>query len=162
MKTYPLGVIGNCTSAALISSDCSIEWLCLPFFDSPSLFARILDQNKGGYFKITAQDIVTVKQNYIPHTAILKTIFETKQGVFEVSDYMPRFHMEYGATYCPSEIQRDIHVISGKPYLIIELIPRPNYALSEAKFDFIDDYIGRQEKALADFEKRRQEKLKKR
>ena len=141
MKTYPFGVIGNCTSAALISPDCSIEWLCLPFFDSPSLFARILDQNKGGYFKITAQDIITVKQNYISHTAILKTIFETKQGVFEVSDYMPRFHTEYGATYCPSEIQRDIHVISGKPKLIVELQPRPNYALSEAKFDLIDDYI---------------------
>src|SRR3989338_1250692 len=141
MKTYPFGVIGNCTSAALISSDCSIEWLCLPFFDSPSLFARILDQNKGGYFKITAQDIVNVKQNYIQNTAILKTIFETKHGVFEVSDYMPRFHMEYGATYCPSEIQRDIHVISGKPRLIIELIPRPNYALSESQLSSKGDYI---------------------
>lgn len=141
MKTYPFGIIGNCTSAALISSDCSIEWLCLPFFDSPSLFAQILDQNKGGYFKISAQDIVTVKQNYIPHTAILKTVFETKHGVFEVSDYMPRFHMEYGATYCPSEIQRDIHVISGKPRLIVELIPRPNYATSEANLSSHSDYI---------------------
>src|SRR3990167_9604470 len=72
MKTYPFGVIGNCTSVALISSDCSIEWLCLPFFDSPSLFARILDQNKGGNFQITAQDIVNVKQNYIQNTAILR------------------------------------------------------------------------------------------
>jgi len=141
MTTYPFGVIGNCTSAALISSDCSIEWLCLPFFDSPSLFARILDQNKGGYFKITAQDIVTVKQNYIQHTAILKTIFETRHGVFEVSDYMPRFHMEYGATYCPSEIHRDIHVLSGNPRLIVELKPRPNYAASEADLTSHSDYI---------------------
>lgn len=141
MTTYPLGIIGNCTSAALINSDCSIEWLCLPFFDSPSLFARILDQNKGGFFKITAQDIISVKQNYIENTAILKTVFETKHGFFSVSDYMPRFHMEYSITYYPSEIQRDVHVISGKPRLIIELNPRPNYALSEAKFDFIDDYI---------------------
>lgn len=141
MKTYPFGVIGNCTSAALISSDCSIEWLCLPFFDSPSLFAQILDQNKGGYFKITAQDIVTVKQNYILHTAILKTTFETKNGIFEVSDYMPRFHIGHEETYCPSEIHRDIHVISGKPLIIIQLNPRPNYAASQAKFDLLEDYI---------------------
>jgi GH15 family glucan-1,4-alpha-glucosidase len=141
MRTYPFGVIGNCTSAALISPDCSIEWLCLPFFDSPSLFARILDQNKGGYFKITAQDVISVKQNYIPNTAILKTIFGTKHGVFEVSDYMPRFHMEYGATYCPSEIQRDIHVISGQPRLMVELNPRPNYATSQPNFTLLDGYI---------------------
>ncbi len=140
-SSYPLGIIGNCTSAALINSDCSIEWLCLPFFDSPSLFARILDQNKGGFFKITAQDIISVKQGYIENTAILKTVFETKHGIFSVSDYMPRFHMEYGLTYYPSEIQRDIHVISGRPRLLVELNPRPNYALSDAKFDFIDDYI---------------------
>ncbi|MBP9855419.1 MAG: glycoside hydrolase family 15 protein [Candidatus Omnitrophica bacterium] len=141
MKTYPFGIIGNCTSAALISTDCSIEWMCLPFFDSPSLFARLIDQNKGGHFKITAQDIVTVKQNYIPNTAILKTIFETKHGVFEVSDYMPRFHAEHGIAYCPSEIHRDIHVISGKPRLLIDLNPRPNYASSQGRFDLHGDYI---------------------
>ncbi len=140
-KSYPFGIIGNCTSAALINPDCSIEWLCLPFFDSPSIFAGVLDYKDGGYFKITAEDIISVSQKYVNHTAILKTIFETKHGVFEVSDYMPRFHTAYGDTYSPSEIQRDIHVISGKPRLIVELDPRPNYALSKSKMDLMDEYI---------------------
>ncbi len=141
MKNYHYGIIGNCTSSALISSDCSIDWLCLPFFDSPSLFARILDDEKGGYFKISSVDVIAIRQHYIFHTAIIKTIFETRHGVFEVNDYMPRFLTTQGETHCPSEIHRDIHVISGRPQIIIELIPRPNYALSNAQFHFEKDYI---------------------
>ena len=140
-NSYDYGIIGNCTSAALISSDCSIEWLCLPFFDSPSLFARILDKNKGGYFRLCAVDCVETEQSYVYHTAILKTVFRTKQGVFEVRDYMPRFHVVYGATYCPAEIHRDIYVISGCPRLIVELDPRPNYAFSQARYSLKKDYI---------------------
>ena len=140
MKNYDYGIIGNCTSCALVSADCSIVWLCLPFFDSPSLFALILDEQKGGCFKISGVDTIQVKQNYIPHTAIIKTIFVTKHGVFEVSDYMPRFITAQAETYCPSEIHRDLHVISGRPKIIVELVARPNYALSEAEFHFENEY----------------------
>ena len=139
-NSYDYGIIGNCTSAALISSDCSIEWLCLPFFDSPSLFARILDKDKGGYFRLSAVDLVETEQSYVYHTAILKTIFRTKQGVFEVRDYMPRFHGVYGTTYCPSEIHRDIYVVSGRPQLVVQLDPRPNYAYSEARCSVEKDH----------------------
>ncbi|MCA9408410.1 MAG: glycoside hydrolase family 15 protein, partial [Candidatus Omnitrophica bacterium] len=90
MDNYNYGIVGNCSSAALISNDCSIDWLCLPYFDSSSLFAKILDDKKGGFFRITSDNIIEVKQSYITHTAILKTIFETKDGIFEVNDYMPR------------------------------------------------------------------------
>ncbi len=141
IKNYDYGIIGNCTSAALINSDCSIDWLCLPFFDSPSLFAKILDKDKGGFFRISGVDTISCKQSYIFHTAILKTTFETKDGVFEVSDYMPRFTTSAGEIYCPSEVQRDIHVISGRPKIIIDLMPRPNYAASEAEFTFTPEYI---------------------
>ena len=79
MNNYDYGLIGNCTSAALISSDCSIDWLCLPFFDSPSVFGRILDKEKGGYFKISATNIISVRQSYLPHTPIIRTTFETKK-----------------------------------------------------------------------------------
>ena len=95
MKNYDCyAIIGNCTSAALVSSDCSIEWLCLPFFDSPSLFARILDEEKGGYFKISGVDTLKTYQSYIYHTTILKTVIETKHGVFEISNARPfrQFH----------------------------------------------------------------------
>ena len=141
MKNYDYALIGNCTTAALISCECSIDWLCFPFFDSPSLFGRILDKDKGGHFKISATDVVSMHQMYLYDTAILKTVFETKQGIFEVRDYMPRFHAYQGDTYCPPEIQRDIHVIRGKPQIVVEFNPRPNYAADEASFVFEGSHI---------------------
>ena len=75
MNNYDFAIIGNCTSAALLSSDCSVDWLCLPFFDSPSIFARILDKNNGGYFRISALNIINIRQNYVPHTPLLMTLF---------------------------------------------------------------------------------------
>ena len=88
MENYHYGIIGNCSTAALVSKDGSIDWLCLPYFDSPSLFAKILDDQEGGFFNIEAVDCIESRQEYILHTAILKTIFETKQGSFEVCDYI--------------------------------------------------------------------------
>ncbi len=141
MNNYDYGIIGNCSSAALVNSECSVEWLCLPYFDSASVFGRILDENNGGYFKITGVDTVAVKQDYIIHTAILKTIFTTKDGIFEVNDYMPRFETSRGNYYCPSELHRKLKVISGKPKIKVELIPKPNYALSDAICKIQNDYI---------------------
>jgi GH15 family glucan-1,4-alpha-glucosidase len=137
---YNYAVIGNCTSAALINKDCSIEWLCLPFFDSASVFATILDEGKGGYFKIWARDVLNVKQSYVHNTPILKTVFTTKDGVFEVRDYMPRFQ-DHAEVYCPSEIQRNINLVQGNPKLIIDLKPRPNYGLSDAKITSYPEYL---------------------
>lgn len=134
MENYNYGIIGNCASAALVSDDCSIDWLCLPFFDSPSVFAKILDKDKGGFFKISAKNITSIQQNYIPHTPILRTIFKTKDGIFEIRDYMPRFVNSREEYYCPSEIHRDILVISGNPEIIIQLKPKPNYAAGDATF----------------------------
>jgi GH15 family glucan-1,4-alpha-glucosidase len=134
-------LIGNCASAALISPDCSIDWLCLPFFDSPSLFASILDRERGGYWKIAAEEIMDIEQSYVYHTAIVKTVFRTRHGVFEVRDYMPRFHTHYDQTSCPCEVQRDIHLISGTPRMKIELRPRPNYGYSEPHIQQEKDYI---------------------
>lgn len=141
MKNYDYAIIGNCTSAALVSSECSIEWLCLPYFDSPSVFGRILDNGIGGHFRISAVDIVNVRQNYLPHTPILRTVFETKDGVFEIRDYMPRFMTAREEYYCPSEIHRNILLISGNPKIIVELKPKPNYAVSGANFLYEEGYL---------------------
>lgn len=134
-------IIGNCTSAALIGPDASIDWLCLPFFDSPSVFGRILDEDRGGFFRISAENLVKVVQSYVHHTPVLKTRFETKDGVFEVMDYMPRFLVGAGDVYCPSEIHRNIHVLSGRPRIRIGLKPAPNYGLSEGKFTVFPEYL---------------------
>ncbi len=134
-------IIGNCTSAALIGSDASIDWLCLPFFDSPSLFGRILDENRGGFFRISAEAPIKVEQSYAYHTPILRTRFETREGVFEVMDYMPRFLTSSGDVYCPSEIHRNIHLISGAPRIRIDLKPCPNYGLGEGLLISSSEYI---------------------
>ncbi|HEX8795928.1 MAG TPA: glycoside hydrolase family 15 protein [Polyangiaceae bacterium] len=84
------GVIGNMRSAALVSVRGSIDWLCLPDFDSPSVFAALLDDGKGGRFAIapTAENLVC-KQLYWPDTNVLVTRFLSADGVGEVEDFMP-------------------------------------------------------------------------
>ncbi|MGO4880712.1 MAG: glycoside hydrolase family 15 protein [Bryobacteraceae bacterium] len=84
------GVVGNLRTAALIGKQGSIDWLCLPRFDSPSVFGALLDAAKGGFFRIapvTAE--VTRKQVYWPDTNILVTRFLCDGGVGEVIDFMP-------------------------------------------------------------------------
>ncbi len=141
LKNLNYAVIGNCTSAALVNEDCSIDWLCLPFFDSSSVFGKILDEQKGGNFKIWAKDIIKVEQSYLYHTPIVKTVFTTKDGIFEVRDYMPRFSTNDTQVYCPAEIHRSIYLVQGNPKMIIELNPRPNYGFSEAELTPYPDYL---------------------
>ncbi|MFE5657602.1 glycoside hydrolase family 15 protein [Streptomyces sp. NPDC056431] len=94
MPEYPPianhGLIGDLQSAALISADGAVDWFCAPRFDSPSIFASLLDQERGGHFTIApAHDEVTVRQLYLPDTAVLITRFLTPEGVGEVVDFMP-------------------------------------------------------------------------
>jgi alpha,alpha-trehalase len=140
-NNYHYGLIGNCTSAALVSQEASIDWLCLPFFDSPSLFARILDTYRGGYFQICGVGMTDIYQRYVSDTAVLKTIFETDSGSFEVNDYMPRFAIGQGEYYCPSEIHRSIRVLSGSPKIYARLYPMPNYALGGVTYEVHHEYV---------------------
>ncbi len=84
------GVIGNMRTAALVSVRGSIDWLCLPHFDSPSVFAAILDDARGGRFSISPVDgCVSCKQLYWPDTNVLITRFLSPAGVVEIEDFMP-------------------------------------------------------------------------
>ncbi|MBP8850799.1 MAG: glycoside hydrolase family 15 protein, partial [Breznakibacter sp.] len=77
-------VIGNCRSAALISDKGSMDWCCLPEFDSPSIFAKILDYKKGGSFSFEVSEDYAISQKYLNNTNIVCTTFTSKNGVFEV------------------------------------------------------------------------------
>lgn len=83
-QKYDYGLIGNCVVSALVSKDASVDWMCMPYFDSPSLFAKLLDTSKGGSFKIEGVDIVSTHQEYVRFTPILKTRVETKDGAFDI------------------------------------------------------------------------------
>ncbi len=105
------GLIGNLRTAALVGMDGSIDWLCLPHFDSPSVFAAILDDQKGGRFRIApAGEDFRRKQFYWPDTAVLVTRFLDDDGVGEVEDYMP----VGGAGTVPDELVRRVRVVRGQ------------------------------------------------
>jgi GH15 family glucan-1,4-alpha-glucosidase len=92
------GVIGDLHSVALVGMDGSIDWCCLPRFDSPSVFARILDGGKGGFFRICAQQDGRRRQMYMPDTNVLITRFLSSEGVGEVTDFMPILRRSGGQT----------------------------------------------------------------
>ncbi|KAI1188908.1 glycoside hydrolase family 15 protein [Nemania serpens] len=86
------GMIGNMRTCALVSIDGSIDFMCWPDFDSPSLFCRLLDKDKGGYFSISPPDLTscTAKQQYLPSSAILQTRYINEDGVVNLVDFFPR------------------------------------------------------------------------
>ena len=84
------GLIGDLQTAALVSTDGTIDWFCCPRFDSPSVFGSLLDSERGGYFRIRpATESYVTRQLYFPDTAMLITRFMTEDGVGEVTDFMP-------------------------------------------------------------------------
>ncbi len=136
-----LGVIGNCRSAALITSDGSIVWSCLPDFDSTSAFAKILDEENGGEMGIIPQNLKSSRQSYIERTNILVTHFETSEGSFELLDFMPIYITDDRCCYQAPEIYRLIRVISGKPAVKILYRPKLNYSLSPTRSLANEEYI---------------------
>ena len=84
------GVIGNMRSIALVGANGSVDFLCYPNFDSPTVFAALLDDERGGCFQIQPQfKKRRVRQMYLPDTNILLTRFLAEEGVAELTDYMP-------------------------------------------------------------------------
>lgn len=135
------GIIGNCKSAALINEDTSIDWLCLPQFDSPSVFAKILDDQKGGHFLIKNLANYTIKQAYIENTNILRTKFRNKAAGFEVIDFMPRYKNEINLYYTPPEVIRIIRPLYGTPTLSIDYFPALEYAAAKTASYIKEDFI---------------------
>lgn len=141
MKNLNYGIIGNCRSAALIDQRGSLDWCCLPEFDSPSIFARLLDQDKGGHFQFIVANDYKVEQQYVENTCLLKTVFSANDGVFEVYDFLPRYHKKNNSHHTPPEIIRFIRLMSGEPEIIVDYQPQLEYARGETfqyvKKDFI-------------------------
>lgn len=135
------GVIGNCRTAALVSKIGSIDWYCMPDFDSPSIFAKLLDKEKGGSFHFEVSDDYVITQKYNGNTNILMTRFESPDNGFILFDYMPRYRTSELRYYMPPEIQRLIRVFKGKPKIRVVYDPKINYAREEVKHEIIDNYI---------------------
>ncbi|MEY8848839.1 glycoside hydrolase family 15 protein [Psychroserpens sp. XS_ASV72] len=135
------GIIGNCRSAALISKTGSLDWCCLPEFDSSSVFAKLLDENKGGSFDISVADEYKISQHYLKNTCILITRFETTSDAFEVHDFMPRYRKENKKYYAPPEVVRYFKLIKGTPEFKINYNPKLEYAIGNTNVYIKEDFI---------------------
>jgi len=122
------GMIGDLYTVALVGKNGSIDWCCLPDFDSPSVFGALLDAKKGGFFRLApaGQDGLTTKQMYFPETNILITRFLTHDGVGEITDFMPILQPESGDT--EHHLIRAIHMVRGSLTFQIHCRPAFNYA----------------------------------
>ncbi len=141
MNNLDYGIIGNCQSAALISKYGSLDWCCLPNFDSYSVFAKILDENKGGSFEIEVSDDYVISQKYIHKTNILVTEFSNGKDIFECIDFMPRYKNDDGTYYAPSDIVRYVKLISGTPKFKIKYDPKLEYAMGTTNHEIKEEYI---------------------
>ncbi|WP_327326811.1 glycoside hydrolase family 15 protein [Streptomyces sp. NBC_01210] len=129
MDDYPLienhGLIGDLQTAALVTTDGTIDWFCCPRFDSPSVFGALLDREKGGHFTVApATKTYATKQLYLPDTAILVTRFMTESGAGEVVDFMP----VTGQTATPRHrLVRMLRCVRGSMTFEIDIAPRFDY-----------------------------------
>lgn len=121
------GVIGNCKSAALIDRRGTVVWCCLPDFDSDSVFASMLDEERGGSFGIAVDAAYTITQSYVPNTNVLRTVYESEAGGFELYDLMPR-HKDGSQYYAPPELLRYLRRTHGEPVFKVLYRPRLGYA----------------------------------
>ncbi|MBV9327313.1 MAG: glycoside hydrolase family 15 protein [Chloroflexi bacterium] len=121
------GLIGDLQTAALVATDGTIDWFCCPRFDSPSVFARILDQRRGGHFRIAPVENCVAKQLYFPDTAVLITRFMSEDGVAEIVDFMPIADNPKVVTD-NHRIVRIIRGIRGEMQMKLECAPRFDYA----------------------------------
>ncbi|MFT5749003.1 MAG: GH15 family glucan-1,4-alpha-glucosidase [Ancylomarina sp.] len=136
MKNLNYGVVGNCRSAALVSEKGSLDWMCLPQFDSSSAFAKLLDIEKGGSFEVQPEKYISSNQYYKRNTNNLHTRFVCEDGIFELVDFMPRYITENNDYYAPPEFVRYFKHIEGKPTFRILYNPKLDYARNKTKSKF--------------------------
>ena len=141
MNNLNYGIIGNCRTAALVSETGSLDWCCLPEFDSASVFAKLLDDKKGGHFAFNVGGSYTVTQTYVEDTCILKTEFTSEEASFEVYDFLPRYKKNDKTYHAPPEVIRYLKVTKGEPKLKVDYSPKLEYALGNTEIYIKKDFI---------------------
>lgn len=135
LKIQDYAIIGNCRAAALIGRDGSLDWLCWPRFDSPAIFARLLDAESGGSWAIAPIDSSATGRRYIKDTNVLETRFRAKAGTAVLTDLMPVFSDEYKhrTLVADHEILRQIECTEGEVSVSMRFEPRANYGAGEVR-----------------------------
>ncbi|GEO16618.1 glycoside hydrolase family 15 protein [Microvirga aerophila] len=126
------GIIGDCRTAALVSRAGSIDWLCLPHFSGPSIFAALLDQNRGGRFVIEPTQEFQSSRRYLPETPVLETTLRTASGAVRLTDLMPIG--DVADHLAPTrEILRIVEGIDGEMTVNVRFEPRPDYGRQKVR-----------------------------
>ena len=127
------GVIGNGSLIALVAPDTGVDWLCMPRFDSPSVFGRLLDREKGGTWRfLQSGQPVDGQMRYVRNTNVLYTHVVTEDAEWELFDFMPRIPTGLRAR-TPLQMVRLVRPLKGTPRLSVEFDPRPDYARETAQ-----------------------------
>ena len=130
------GLLADCHSAALVSKGGSIDWLCLPRYDSPAVFCRLLDHD-AGHWSIRPASQFKATRRYLPGTLIIETTFTTEDGVVRLTDAMLFAAGQRGHDLgidAPHELVRLLEGVSGAVEIVMELAPRPEYGLVRPLF----------------------------
>ena len=134
------GVIGDLHTVALVGKNGSIDWFCVPHFDSPSIFASILDDKKGGRYRIAPCEAdFKTNQHYLPETNVLITHLLSEEGVVEVTDFMPvNPGDESDAEHM---LIRRVQGVRGSMHLEMTCLPAFNYARDDHSTKFVKDGV---------------------
>ena len=130
------GLIGDLQTAALVDTHGVIDWFCSPRFDSPSIFASLLDRDRGGHFRIGSAAEAVTKQLYFPSSAVLITRFMAEEGVGEVLDFMPVDHPETVSDR--HQIVRIMRTVRGSVRFALECAPRFDYGRQDHDLELTD------------------------
>ena len=149
------GVIGDCHSVVLVAPDGSVDWGCLPDFDSPAIFCRLLDAERGGFFQIAPTDsLIPGSQRYLRGSNVLQTRFSSTTGEIVLTDFMPvetlsawqfrelnnnTWTREDGSCHC---LVRIVECTYGEMPVTMKLKVSPDYAASPCEISLIPDGMG--------------------
>jgi GH15 family glucan-1,4-alpha-glucosidase len=129
-------LLSNCHSAALVSRAGSVDWLCFPRFDSPSLFAQLLGDN-GGHFSVSVTGCETTQRSYIRDSLVLETTFQAESGTCQLIDALALGKGKRGHDLgedSPPLLLRGLRCVSGSVEVRVECAPRPEYGLIQPAF----------------------------
>ena len=131
------GLIGDLQTAALVATDGTVDWFCCPRFDSPSVFASLLDHERGGHFQVAPESHECARrQLYLPGSAVLITRFMTDDGVGEVVDFMPIHEPERATDH--HRLVRAVRVVRGTMRFVVDCAPRFDYGRAPHQVEVTD------------------------
>lgn len=134
MSERPIGdfaLLSDCRSAALVSGDGSVDWLCFPRFDGPAVFARLLDE-EAGHWSIRPCGPAEVSRRYLPHTLVLETTFRNSAGTLQLRDVLSMGRRERGHALgrsSPGVLLRQVICTEGQVKVAVDYSPRPEFGL---------------------------------